>query len=114
MNECHCIQNHLKSAHPGSDQSRDLAHLFDHLLSEGKVGAPLRLLTATCKGGVLPLDSLVLSGLDPSGSPLFKSTRRSCRKNIPRERLPLKIFFLIQVWRLPVLIQFFLTHWMPV
>ena len=71
MNECHCIQNHLKSTHPGSDTSRDVARLFDHLLSEGKVGAALRLLTMTHKGGVLPLDSLVPSGSDSSGSPLF-------------------------------------------
>ena len=25
MNECRCIQNHLKSTHPGSDQSQDVA-----------------------------------------------------------------------------------------
>ena len=114
MNECRCIQNHLKSTHPGSDQSRDVARLFDHLLSKGKVGAALRLLTATCKGGVLPLDSLVPSGLDSSSSPLFKSTKEILQEKHPQGRLPLKILFLIQVWRLPVLIQFFLTYWMPV
>ena len=58
----------LKSAHLGSNQSRDVARLFDHLLSEGKVGAAWHLLTATYKGGVLPPDSLVPSGLNFSGS----------------------------------------------
>ena len=38
LTECRCIQNHLKSTHPGGDKSRDVACLFDHLLSEGKVG----------------------------------------------------------------------------
>ena len=87
MNECRCIQNHLKSTHPGSDQSRDIARLFDHLLSEGKVGAALRLLTATRKGGVLPLDSLVPSGFDSSGNPLFKTTKEILQEKHPQGRV---------------------------
>ena len=74
MNKCRCTQNHLKSIHHGSDQSQDVVRPFDYLLSEGKVGAALRLLTATHKGGALPLDSLVPSGFDLSGSSLFKTT----------------------------------------
>ena len=103
----------MKSTHPGSDQSSDIAHLFDHLLSKGNIGAALHLLTATRKGGVLPLDSLVPSGFDSSGNHCIKQLRRSSRKNIPREGLLLKILFLMQVWILPVLIQFFLIHSMP-
>ena len=87
MNECRCIQNHLKSTHPGSDQSRDIARLFDHLLSEGKVGAALRLLTATREGGVLPLDSLVPSGFDSSGNPLFKTTKEILQEKHPQGRV---------------------------
>ena len=86
MNECRCIQNHLKSAHPESDKSRDVARLFDHLLSEGKVGAALHLLTVTPKEGVLPLDSLVPSGSDSSGSPLFKTTKEILQEKHPRGR----------------------------
>ena len=50
LNEDCCIQNHLKSTHPGSDKSQNFASLFDYLLSEGKVGATLCLLIATHKG----------------------------------------------------------------
>jgi len=73
-NECHCIQ---RSTHLGSDQSQDVAYLFDHPPSEGKVGATLLLLTTTHKGGVAipPVDYLVPSGFNSSGSPLFKSTK---------------------------------------
>ena len=55
-------------------RTQDVARLFDHLLSKGKVGVALHRLRATCKGGVLPLDSLVPSGFDSSGSQLFKTT----------------------------------------
>ena len=87
MNECHCIQNYLKSTHPGSDKSRDAACLFDHLLSEGKVGAALCLLTVTRKGGVLPLDSLIRSGSDSSGTPLFKTTKEILQEKHPWGRV---------------------------
>ena len=87
MSEYRCIQNHLKSTHPGSDKSRDDACLFDHLLSEGKVGAALRLLTVTHKGGVLPLDSLIPSGSDSSGTPLLKTTKEILQEKHPWGRV---------------------------
>ena len=87
MNECHCIENHLKSTHPGSDKSRDVVCLFDHLLSEGKVCAALRLLTVTRKGGVLPFDSLIPSGSDSSGTPLFKTINEILQEKHPRGRV---------------------------
>ena len=87
MTECRCIQNHLKSTHPGSDKSRDVASLFDHLLSEGKVGAVLHLLTVTHKGGVLLLDSLVSSGSDSLGNPLFKTTKEILQEKDPQGRV---------------------------
>ena len=65
----------MKSIYPRHDGSRDIAHLFDHLLSEGNVGSALRLLTTAHKGGVLVLDSLIPSSLDSLGNPLFKNTR---------------------------------------
>ena len=86
MNECCCIQNRLKSTHPESDKSRDVARLFDHLLSEGKFGTDLHLLIVTHKGGVLPLDSLVPSGSDSLGSPLFKTTTEILQEKHPRGR----------------------------
>ena len=98
----------MKCTHPGSDKSQDVARFFDHLLSEGIVGAALRLLTVTHKGGVLPLDSLVPFGSDSSGNPLFKTTKEILQENILRERLPLRTLFLIQAQRILVLIQFFL------
>ena len=76
MNECCCIQNHLKSTHPGSDQSQNVAYLFDHPLSEGKVSDALHLLTVTHNEGVLPLDSLVPSDFNFLGSPQFKTTKK--------------------------------------
>ena len=114
MNECRCIQNHLKSAHPESDKSRDVARLFDHLLSEGKVGAALHLLTVTRKEGVLPLDSLVPSGSDSSGSPLFKTTKEILQEKHPRGRGATQDSLLIQAQRILALIQFFLISWMAV
>ena len=94
ITECRCIQNHFKSTHPGSDKSRDVARLFDHLLSEGKVGAALRLLTVTHKGGVLPLDSLVPSGSDSSGNPLFKTTKEILQEKHPQGRVATQNYLL--------------------
>ena len=74
----------------------------------------MRLLTAIRKGGVLPLDFLLPSGFDSSGSPLFKTAKEILQEIHPQGRVATKILFLIQVFRLHVLIQFFLIHWMPV
>ena len=54
------------------------------------------ILTVTHKGGVLPLDSLVPSGSDSSGSPLCKTSKETLQENTLREGLLLKILFLIQ------------------
>ena len=82
-------------------KSRDVARLFDHLLSEGKVGAALRLLTVTHKGGVLPLDSAfeilhLIHNIryrkefhqgDSSGNPLFKTTKEILQEKHPQGRV---------------------------
>ena len=112
MNECCCIQNHLKSAHPGSDSSQDAARLFDHLLSKGKVGTALRLLRATHEGGVLPLDSLVPSGFDSSGSQLFKTTN-PVGKPSPGKGCYSR-FLLDPSVETPCFDLILLIHWMPV
>lgn len=58
----------MKSTCFGRDKSQDIACFFDHLLSEGKVSAAIRLLTTACKEGALPPDSLVPPGSDSSGN----------------------------------------------
>ena len=82
--------------------------VFNHLLSEGKVGAALHLLTATRKGDVLSLDSLVPSGFDSSGSPLFKATEEILPEKHPQGRVATQDSFLNASYgKLPVFIHFF-------
>ena len=65
LKEFCCIQNHLKSTHPGSDKS--YMGCCSPLLFENKVAVVICLLTAAHKGGVLLLNSLVPSGSGASG-----------------------------------------------
>ena len=71
----------------------DVAHLFDHLLFEGKVAVVICLLTAAHKGGILLLDSL---GSGASGmQSIVQNHYGSCGKNTFRKRLLLRTLFLL-------------------
>ena len=67
LNECHCIQQHLRNPQSRKSGSHSISRLFDHLMSEGKVNMALHLLAEDSKGGVLSLDSSIPSGTDSSG-----------------------------------------------
>ena len=75
LNECRCIQQHLRNPQSRSSGSHDISRLFDHLMSEGKVNMALRLLAEDSKGGVLSLDSSIHSGTDSLGNPVFRPVR---------------------------------------
>jgi len=71
LNEYRCIQEHLRNTLPYRGESHDISRLFDHLMSEGKVSMALWPLAKDSKGGVLSLNSFILSGTDSSGNQLF-------------------------------------------
>ena len=58
--------------------------MIDHLMSEGKVSMALHLLAEDSKGGVLSLDTLVPSGIDPSGEPILRTIRDILLEKHPR------------------------------
>ena len=62
-------------ARPCRNKPNDRSRLFGHLMSEGKVSIALRLLAEDSKDGVLSPDTLVPSGLDPSGKPILHTVR---------------------------------------
>ena len=55
--------------------SHDIARLFDHLMSKGKVNMALVHLAEDSKGGLLSLHSSIPLGIDSSGNQLFCSVR---------------------------------------
>ena len=75
LNECHCIQQHLRNPQSHKSGSHSISRLFDHLMSEGKVNMALHLFAKDSKGGILSLDSSIPSGIDSSGNPAFCPVR---------------------------------------
>ena len=75
LNECRCIQQHLRNPQSHKSGSHSISRLFDHLMSEGKINMALRLLAEDSKGGVLSLDSSIPCGTDSSGKPAFRPVR---------------------------------------
>ena len=75
IREGKCIQKHLNSSQSSVKKSPSFARKFDQLMSQGKVRPALRLLSNSAQGGVLSLDTLIPCGLDPSGSPLWRSAK---------------------------------------
>ena len=73
LNECRCIQEHLKVM----PRSQDTSRLFDHLMSEGKVNMAFRLLS---------LDASVPSGATSSGDQLYRTVREVLVEKHPKGR----------------------------
>ena len=75
LNECRCIQQHLRNPQSRKSGSHSISRLFDHLTSEGRVNMALRLLAEDFKGGVLLLDASIPCGTDSSSNPAFRPVK---------------------------------------
>ena len=104
LNECRCIQQHLRNPQSRKNGSHDISRLFDHWMSEGKVNMALRLRAEDSKGGVLSLDLFILSGTDSSGNPTFRPVRDISSEKHPHGRGAPPMFFLIAPLRNHVMI----------
>ena len=72
LKEGKCIQDHLQSTIQSGSKPKNIAQIFDCLMSSGKVSAALKLLSEDTKGGVLSLDSQIPCRVDSSGGTLSK------------------------------------------
>ena len=62
LREGKCVQTHLQNTIRSESRPRNVARIFDRLMSVGKVSAALKLLSEDVKGGVLSLDSRIPCG----------------------------------------------------
>jgi len=86
LKEGRCVQDHLKRSLSSNRTHNDNSRLFDHLMSEGEVSMALRLLSNDSRGGVLSFDSMIPSGRNLSGEPIFRSARDILQEKYPMGR----------------------------
>jgi len=75
LTEGKCIQDHLETSIHSKPKPKNIACIFDHHMSEGKVSAALKLLSDNIEGGILSLDSQVPCRLDSNDGTLSKTVK---------------------------------------